>query len=169
MNLSFFSSYVQALSCVRPLTTGLRAALNAVHIMNVYCSFVSQSLSALPVCVKRHYSLFLLLLDTHTNTLWSRGWVGIKGSAAHTTLMESRCREWAALLKLRWHSASANLCLVGGVKCYQARSMQNRGLLQQAKLHNWETVSNDDKGMEKPLLTSHLLFGRLFKQVSDQM
>lgn len=117
--------------------------------MNVYCSFVSLSLSACfhplgIVCVNEHYSLFLCLSDspsrmhTHTNTHSRVGGVGIKGSLAHTTLMESRCREWAALLKLCWRSVSTNLCLGGGVKCYQARSMPSRGLPQQAQLRNWD-------------------------------
>ena len=121
--------------------------------MNVYCSFVSLSLSACfhplgIVRVKEHYSLFYVCLNhpplcarththTHTHTHSRVGGVGIKGSLAHTTLMESRCREWAALPKLCWRSVSANLCLGGGVKCYQARSVRSRGgLLRQPKLRN---------------------------------
>lgn len=45
--------------------------------------------------------------------------LGIKDPLAHTTLMESRCS----------HSQSANLCLGGGVGCFQARNMQSRGLV----------------------------------------
>lgn len=118
MNFSFFSSCAQGSSCIRPITTDQGAGLKVVGIMNVYCSFVSLSLSACfhplgIVCVKEHYSLFYGCLThpltrthaPHTNTVELGG--GIKGSLAHTTLMESRCREWAALLKLRWRSVSA--------------------------------------------------------------
>ncbi len=77
-SLSFFSSCAQGSSCIRSSTTGLEAGLRAVAIMNVYCSFVSLSLSACfhplgIVCGKEHYSFFYVCLThpparTHTNT-----------------------------------------------------------------------------------------------------
>lgn len=101
--------------------------LNAVGIMNVYSFFVSLSpfslLSSAIVFVIELYGRFCVCLihvptciptEIHTQIFFFRG--GIKSFLPHTTLIGSRCREWAAFLELCWCSMSVNLCLWGGVK-----------------------------------------------------
>lgn len=68
----------------------------AMGIINVYCSFMSLSLSACfhplgIVCVREHYSLFDVCLTYAPTRAHTVEFGGIKGSLAHTTLMESRC------------------------------------------------------------------------------
>lgn len=82
---SYFSIYAQKLGCIRSATAGggeevRGSGPKAMGIINVYCSFMSLSLSACfhplgIVCVREHYSLFNVCLThaptrahTHTHT-----------------------------------------------------------------------------------------------------